>query len=89
MVGYSQFQDRGEIRDPAKRATTSMVVGIIGLVFMSIILGVLALFNGVSARKELPEDDHRSHGYAKVGIALGILDIVSGIVQIIILLIII
>jgi len=89
VVGYSQFQDRGEIRDPAKRATTSMVAGIVGLVFASIILGILALLNGLSARKKLDETDHRSYSHAKVGIVLGIFDIVSGIVQIIILLIII
>lgn len=94
MVGYSQFQYRGEQEDIASEeeprsdmAHISMIMGIVGIFLVPAILGILALTYGIIAKREIERGTDRTHsmGKAIAGIVLGIFDIIVGIAAIIIL----
>jgi len=69
-------QDYQQTAQPGNgAATVSLICGIVGLFFFGLILGIIAIIQGNSARKQ---------GYvgakATIGIVLGILDVVFGVV---------
>lgn len=54
-------------------AVVSLIAGILGLTILPVIGGIVALFTGYSARKEIQESygDLGGEGYATVGIVMG------------------
>ena len=63
-----------------KKAVFSFVAGIVGFV-IPLAAPVVAILYGVAARKEIAADPEQSgDGYAKAGIALGVIGIPVGIV---------
>ncbi|MEV0263320.1 DUF4190 domain-containing protein [Streptomyces sp. NPDC050617] len=58
---------------PSGQATASMVLGILGLLFLPLILPVIALCLGVSARRKADRGEAGGRGQAVAGIVLGII----------------
>ncbi|MFF2328976.1 MULTISPECIES: DUF4190 domain-containing protein [unclassified Streptomyces] len=60
---------------PSGKATASMVIGILGLVLVPIILPIIALCLGVSARRMAARGEGGGHGQATAGMVLGIVGV--------------
>ncbi|MFD4856740.1 DUF4190 domain-containing protein [Streptomyces atratus] len=58
---------------PSGKATTSMVLGILGLVLIPIILPIIALCLGVSARRMADRGEGGGRGQATAGMVMGII----------------
>ncbi len=60
----------------ASRARTSVAIGLVGLIFFTVICGIAAIVLGVKARSEI-NDDPRVYGggMALAGICLGCIDL--------------
>lgn len=63
------------------KATASMVCGIIGIVVFGLILGIIAIALGSSAKREMAQDPwkYSNSGAATAGQVLGIIDVVAGV----------
>ncbi|MFF3532573.1 DUF4190 domain-containing protein [Streptomyces sp. NPDC002466] len=61
---------------PSGRATASMVLGILGLVLIPIILPIIALCLGISAKRMADRGEGGGRGQAVTGIVLGTIGIV-------------
>ncbi|MEV0275992.1 DUF4190 domain-containing protein [Streptomyces sp. NPDC050610] len=57
---------------PSGQATASMVLGILGLLILPVILPVIALCLGISARRKADRGEAGGRGQAVAGIVLGI-----------------
>lgn len=71
--GYGAAMPAGP--QTAGKATTSLVLGIISLLFCGLLLGIPAIFVGISARKEIRASNGRLGGE---GLALG--GIITGVI---------
>ncbi|MFJ9677142.1 DUF4190 domain-containing protein [Streptomyces sp. NPDC101194] len=60
---------------PSGKATASMVLGILGLVLIPIILPIIALCLGVSARRMADRGEGGGRGMATAGMVMGIIGI--------------
>ncbi|MEU7039946.1 DUF4190 domain-containing protein [Streptomyces varsoviensis] len=58
---------------PSGQATASMVLGILGLLILPLILPVVALCLGISARRKADRGEAGGRGQAVAGIVLGII----------------
>ena len=78
--GYQAYGVPGANPQPLKKATTAMVLGIIGLFCIPFVFSVLALVLGLQARAEIDRSGgaYRNRGMATAGIVLGIIGLVFG-----------
>ncbi len=62
-------------------AIAAMVCGIVGLLFCGVVLGIVALSLGFSAKRKIEQSNGQlgGAGMATTGIVLGILDLVLGV----------
>ncbi|MFE7119695.1 DUF4190 domain-containing protein [Streptomyces sp. NPDC057654] len=72
---------------PSGQATASMVLGILGLLFLPLILPVIALCLGVSARRKADRGEAGGRSQAVAGIVLGIIGCAFALIGIIIIVI--
>lgn len=70
------------------KALAAMVCGIIGIFIAGIILGILAIVLGATAKRDMNEQPGRwrNEGQATAGVVLGIIDVVLGVIFLIYLL---
>ncbi|MFF4078340.1 DUF4190 domain-containing protein [Streptomyces sp. NPDC001777] len=61
---------------PSGKATASMVLGILGLILIPIILPIIALCLGISAKRMADRGEGGGRGQAVAGIVMGIIGIV-------------
>ncbi|MET9918371.1 DUF4190 domain-containing protein [Streptomyces sp. NPDC006435] len=61
---------------PSGKATASMVLGILGLVLIPIILPIIALCLGISAKRMADRGEGGGRGQAVAGIVMGIIGVV-------------
>ncbi len=82
--------DSGSGRGPAVnagKATGALVCGIVGLFFCGVILGPIAIYLGMTAKREIQESGGRlkGSGMATAGIVLGIIALVTFVLSVILL----
>jgi|GEM_PF-4791859 len=75
-----------EVASAKSRATTALVCGIISLFFLGLVLGVIALVKGLSARNTLKAANEPS-GAATAGVIIGTVGLVAWAVLFVILMI--
>lgn len=81
-----QIQEVSNVDKKCKKAKTSLIVAIVGLIIAGIICGTYALITGIQALKEIKEDKELSgRGVAIAGVVLGLLDVVLSIYSITVL----
>ena len=78
--------DRGPAVNAGK-ATGALVCGIVGLFFCGVILGPVAIYLGMTAKREIQESGGRlkGSGMATAGIVLGIIALVTFVLSVILL----
>ncbi|MEV0848369.1 DUF4190 domain-containing protein [Streptomyces sp. NPDC049954] len=75
MTGYGTSSSRAR-GNAGGMAIASLVLGIVGLFFLGIILGILAIVFGYLALKQASRN-----GMAKAGLILGVVDVVFAVVM--------